>query len=165
MFPLFALFPCKLGVRLVPSLLGAGTFFLVFVMLKENVKDLRLLMLVSLSIPLVHAHVAGFLAIPDLPFIFFATLFFFFYRRYLENEDPVTVIILAFSIAMMLYSKYHGFLVIVFTILSNFKLLYKRSFWGIVAIAIALYLPHIIWQIQNHFVSFSYHLGSISFPR
>lgn len=160
----YFLFPGELGVRLLPSLLGAGTLFLVFLMLKDKVKDLRLLMLVSLSIPLVHGHVAGFLALPDLPLVFFATLFFFFYRRYLERESPWTVIWLAFSIAMMLYSKYHAFLVIAFTVLSNLKLLLRRSFWVLVLISLVLYLPHIIWQIKNDFVSFGYHLVDRNAP-
>jgi 4-amino-4-deoxy-L-arabinose transferase-like glycosyltransferase len=154
----YVLFPGELGVRLIPSLMGAGTLFMVFVMLKDKVKDFRLLVLVSLSIPLVHSHVAGFLAIPDLPLVFFATLFFYFYKQYLEKESPFLIVALAFTIAMMLYSKYHGFLVIGFTILSNYKLLYRRSFWVVVALSVTLFLPHIIWQIKHDFISFGYHL-------
>ena len=124
----YALFPGELGVRLMPSLLGAGTLFLVFVMLKDEVKNLNLLMIVSLSVPLFHTHVAGFIAIPDLPLVFFATLFFFFYKKYLQKESWLIVFLLALSIALMLYSKYHGLLIIGFTILSNLKLLLRRSF-------------------------------------
>lgn len=160
----YFLFPGELGVRLLPSLLGAGTLFLVFLMLKDKVKDLWLAMLVSLSIPLIHTHVAGFLAIPDLPLVFFATLFFYLYRRYLEKESPLIIILLAFSIAMMLYSKYHAFLVIGFTVFSNLKLLSRRSFWLLVFISLLLYLPHIIWQIKQNFVSFSYHLVDRNAP-
>ncbi len=131
---------------------------MVLLMLKDEVKDFRLLVLVTVSIPLVHSHVAGFLAIPDLPLVFFATLFFYFYKQYLEKESLFLIVALAFTIAMMLYSKYHGFLVIGFTILSNFKLLYRRSFWVVVALSVALFLPHIIWQIKHDFISFGYHL-------
>ena len=160
----YALFPGELGVRLLPSLLGAGTLFLLFVILKDEVKNLNLLMIVSLSIPLFHTHVAGFLAIPDLPLVFFATLFFFFYKKYLQKESLIIVFLLALSIAMMLYSKYHGLLIIGFTLLSNLKLLVKRSFWLLVAISLVLYLPHIIWQIKHDFVSFSYHLVDRNSP-
>ncbi|MDX2430810.1 MAG: glycosyltransferase family 39 protein [Bacteroides sp.] len=160
----YALFPGELGVRLLPSLLGAGTIFLVFLMLKDKVKDLRLLMLVSLSIPLVHSHVAGPLAIPDLPLVFFATLFFYFYKRYLDKETPLIIFMLGLSITLMLYSKYNGFLVIGFTILSNLKLLTRRSFWVLVAISVTLYLPHILWQVKHDFVSFGYHLVDRNAP-
>lgn len=154
----YALIPGDLGVRLLTSLLGAGTIFLVFQLLKDQVQDLRLLMLVSLSIPLLHFHVAGFIATPDLPLVFSATLFFFFYKRYLASETPLVILLLSLSIALMLYSKYHAFLVIGFTILSNLKILYRRSFWLIVLISLALYLPHILWQVRHEFISFSYHL-------
>ncbi len=160
----YALFPGELGVRLLPSLLGAGTFFLVLLMLKDEVKDFQLLILAALSIPIVHAHVAGFLAIPDLPLVFFATLFFYFYKKYLEEDSLKMVLFLGLSIALMLYSKYHSFLVIGFTLLSNLKLLSRRSFWFVVGISLLLYLPHILWQVKHDFVSFGYHLVDRNSP-
>ena len=45
-----SLVPGALGVRLLPSLLGAATVFLVFEMLKDLVRDQRLLMLAIFSI-------------------------------------------------------------------------------------------------------------------
>ncbi len=150
--------PGELGVRLMPTLLGAGTLFLTLHMLKDQVKDHRLLMLVVFSIPLFHANVAGFIATPDLPLVFFATLFFFLYKRYLANESLGNTLLLGLSIALMLYSKYHAFLVIGFTLLSNPKILLRRSFWLMALFASLLYLPHIIWQFKHHFVSFGYHL-------
>jgi hypothetical protein len=152
------LLPGELGVRLMPSLLGAGTIFLTFLMLKDQVRKPGLLMLVLSSIPLFHANVAGFIATPDLPLVFFATLFLFLYKRYLENETVLTVLLLGLSIALMLYSKYHALLIIGFTLLSNPMILKRRSFWLMTLFASVLYLPHIVWQFKHHFVSFGYHL-------
>jgi hypothetical protein len=151
-------FPGELGVRFLPSLLGAGTVFLVLTMLKDEVRDIRLPMLVICAIPLLHLHVAGFIAIPDLPLVFFASLFFFFYKKYLARESLWVILILSLSIVLMLYSKYHALMVIGLTILSNLKILYRRSFWLVVLISLTLYLPHILWQIKHDFVSFGYHL-------
>jgi len=142
----------------MPSLLGAGTLFLTFQMLKDQVHNHRLLMLVVFSIPLFHANVAGFIATPDLPLVFFATLFFFLYKRYLAKETLGNTMFLGLSIALMLYSKYHAFLIIGFTLLSNPKILLRRSFWLMAVFASLLYLPHIIWQFKHDFVSFGYHL-------
>ena len=153
-----ALFPAELGVRLLPSLLGAGTVFLVLQMLKEKVRDIRLPMLILCAIPLLHSHVGGFIAIPDLPLVFFATLFFFFYKKYLIRDSPAVILLLSLSIVLMLYSKYHALLVIGLTVLSNLKLLSRRSFWMVVLISLILYLPHILWQFKHDFVSFGYHL-------
>jgi hypothetical protein len=151
-------FPGELGVRLLPSLLGAGTVFIILAMLKDQVKDIRVPMLVIFAIPLFHLHVAGFIAIPDLPLVFFASLFFFFYKKYLIRESPLTILFLSLSIVLMLYSKYHALLVIGLTVLSNLKILSRRSFWLVVLISLVLYLPHILWQINHDFVSFGYHL-------
>lgn len=153
-----SVFPGELGVRLLPSLLGAGTVFMILMMLKDHVKDIRLPMLVIFAIPLLHLHVAGFIAIPDLPLVFFATLFFFFYQKYLARESPLIILLLSLSIVLMLYSKYHSLLVIGLTVLSNLKILTRRSFWLVVLISLILYLPHILWQVNHDFVSFGYHL-------
>ena len=121
----------------MPSLMGAGTVFLMLCMLQEEVRDLRLPMLIMAGIPLIHSHVGGFIAIPDLPLVFFASLFFFIYRKYLQDESPLHIVLLSLSIVLMLYSKYHAFLVIGLTVLSHLKLLRRRSFWLVVTVAIA----------------------------
>jgi hypothetical protein len=153
-----AVLPGELGVRLLPSLLGAVTVFIILMMLKDEVRDIRMPMLLICAIPLLHFHVAGFIAIPDLPLVFFATLFFFFYKKYLVRDAPIVILLLSLSIVLMLYSKYHSLLVIGLTILSNLKILYRRSFWLVVLISLTLYLPHILWQINHDFASFGYHL-------
>ena len=159
-----AIFPAELGVRLMPSLLGAGTIFLVLLLLKDAVRDIRLPMLILCAVPLLHSHVGGFLAIPDLPLVFFATLFFFFYKLYLNRESPATILLLSLSIVLMLYSKYHSLLVIGLTVFSNLKLLSRRSFWIVVLISLVLYFPHILWQYNHDFVSFGYHLVDRNSP-
>lgn len=152
------LFPGELGVRLLPSLMGAGTVFLILSMLKDEVRDIRLPMLIIFAIPLLHMHVGGFIAIPDLPLVFFASLFFFFYKKYLVRESPLIIILLSLSIVLMLYSKYHALLIIGLSVLSNLKILRRRSFWLVVLLSLLLYLPHILWQVKHDFVSFGYHL-------
>ena len=145
-------------------LLGAATIFLTLFMLRDEIKDRMWILFLVVSMPLMHFHVAGFLATPDIPLVFFSTVFLFLYQKYLSEESPLTVLLLSVTIAMMLYSKYHSLLVVGFTVLSNLKLLRKRSFWLIVVISLLLYLPHILWQVQHHFVSFSYHLVDRNTP-
>jgi hypothetical protein len=159
-----ALFPGELGARLLPSLMGAGTVFLMLYMLKEKVRDLKLPMLIMAGIPLLHTHVGGFIAIPDLPLVFFASLFFLVYRRYLQDESLLNIVLLSLSIVLMLYSKYHALLVIGLTVLSHLKLLSRRSFWLVVLISLVLYLPHMLWQLKYNFVSFGYHLVDRNAP-
>jgi hypothetical protein len=111
-----------------------------------------------------HLNVAGFLALPDIPFVFFTSLFFLVLKRFLAEDRMIQALGLGVIIALMMYSKYHALLIIFFTILSDWKLILRKTFWVIVAVAIILYLPHIIWQVNNDFVSFQYHLISRNDP-
>lgn len=153
----YSVFHSELGVRLLPVVMGTGTIYLIY-LLAGRPADVRLFVLMVFSIILMHLHMAGFLAIPDTPMLFFTALFFLLYRNYLEEDRFIWVVLLSLTIAAMFYSKYHSSLVILFTVLGNLKLMSRKSFWLIVLFTAALYLPHVIWQIDHDFVSFRYHL-------
>jgi hypothetical protein len=103
-------------------------------------------------------NILGFMALPDAPLLLFTALFFVVYRRFLNSENTKNIIFLAIVMAALLYSKYHGILVIIFTIVSNLKLLKSPKFWLSAFLGVILYIPHLLWQINNNFISFSYHL-------
>ncbi len=151
------LLPGELGVRLFIILLTTATFALILNELNEK-EDLFFLGIFVLSFPLVHTHIAGFLAIPDVPLLFFTVWFLILYRKFLEKPSWLLSVLLAVVIAAMIYSKYHAFLVIGFTVLSNLKLLRNKYFWLTVAISVLLLIPHVWWQIENEFPTFKYHL-------
>ncbi len=154
----YGIFPNEMGVRFFSSLLGAGTIYITWLMIPERLRDLRLFMLTVFAISLMHLNVAGFVALPDTPLVFFAALFFLVLRRYLEEDRIGQALLLGVIVALMMYSKYHALLILFFTILSDWKLITRKSFWLIVAVAVIMYIPHILWQIKNDFVSFQYHL-------
>ena len=110
------------------------------------------------SFPLIHSHIAGFLAIPDIPLLFFIMLFLLAYKKFLENSGWMNSILLGVIAAAMIYSKYHAFLVIGFTLLSNLKLLKNKFTYVIIVVTLILLIPHIIWQFDNNFPTFKYHL-------
>lgn len=141
-------------VRLFGSLLGAGTVFIVLYMIRDRTRDMNMAMLLLLSIPLLHLHGAGWLATPDTPVVFFTALFFFLYRKFLENDSLRITALLAMTIALMFYSKYHGFLIVGFTVMSNLQLFRRRSFWLVFVIAALLYFPHILYQVRHDFDTF-----------
>ena len=74
-------------------------------------------------------NLLGFMALPDAPLLLFTVLFFVAYSRFLIKEDAKNTILLSVVMAALLYSKYHGILVILFTIISNLKLLKSGKFW------------------------------------
>lgn len=160
----YALFRSELGVRLFPALLGAGSVFLIYRLLPGRSRDLRLYILVVTAISLMHINVAGFMALPDVPLVFFTCLFFLVLQKYLGEDRIIQGLALGILAALMLYSKYHALLILFFTILSNRRLLLRRTFWMTAAVALILFIPHILWQVRNGFASFEFHLVSRSTP-
>lgn len=152
--PGYALFGNELGVRFSIILLS----LLLIYMLERLVNPKNLKLFYALVSSIAIFHFIGFLALPDLPLLFFTTTFFIAYNHFLEKSTFKNNVLLAISIALLLYTKYHGILVVFFTVLSNVKLLKKRSFWVVAAIAILLYLPHLLWQYNNDWASFRFHL-------
>jgi hypothetical protein len=155
--PGYLLFSGEAGVRLFIVLLSTATFALIVNELNEK-KDIPFLILFILSFPLIHTHIAGFLAIPDVPLLFFTLCFLILYRKFLEKPSLIISALLAVSTAAMIYSKYHAFLVIGFTVFSNLKLMRNKYFWLTVAFTIILLVPHAWWQFDNEFPTFKYHL-------
>jgi hypothetical protein len=145
-----------LGLRLVTIITTTLSFFLLWETVKGYSQNIKLFILLAASIVLFHVY--GFITTPDSPLFFFTVLFFYLYQRYLKEDNYVIAAILALVIACLLYSKYHAILVLFFTILSNFKLFKRPSFWFIIVFSITAFLPHIWWQVQNNYPSFYYHI-------
>jgi len=145
----------ELGVRLLVVLSSVAALIL-FMKIAE-VKNYLLFFTVWFSILIV--QVGGFIAVPDVPLIFFSAVFFIAYRNYLKNDSLKNILFVSLSVAALLYSKYTGILVIFFTVLSNLKLVKQKSFWLIFITSSVLMIPHLIWEIQHDFVTVHYHLG------
>ncbi len=153
----------ELGVRLFSILLSTLTIALIMNELNEK-KDLFFLSLFILSFPLVHTHIGGFMALPDTPLILFTLLFYLGYKKFIENPNLKMSLLLALIAAAMIYSKYHAFVALGLIVLSNLKLLKNKYFWITVIVAVLLLAPHILWQINNHFPTFKYHLSDRTKP-
>ncbi len=151
------IFPGEIGVRLFIILFSTITFALILNEINEK-SNLFFVTLFILSFPLVHTHIAGFLAIPDIPLLFFVLVFLLLYKKFLEKPGWINSVLLGIVIAAMIYSKYHAFLVIGFTLFSNLKLLKNKFFYLIILIAVILLIPHALWQFNNDFPTFKYHL-------
>ncbi|MDX2246582.1 MAG: glycosyltransferase family 39 protein [Bacteroidia bacterium] len=148
------LFSGEIGVRFLPVLLGAGTVWLTWKMTDQK----NPVFFFTLVFSMIMVHVGGFLAVPDSPYIFFTALFLFQYRRFLQESSLVNTLLLAGVVTLLVYSKYHGVMVLFFTLLSNWKLLRSWQFWLIVGISTLLFIPHLNWLVENDFGTFRYHL-------
>jgi hypothetical protein len=150
----YAIFPNELGVRLLPLLLNILTILLIERLTGK--KNPILFFAIVLSI--VVLQLGGFMAVPDIPLIFFTALFFYCYQNFLGKENFFNCLMMGISIALLFYSKYHGVLVVFFTLLSNLRLLKSPWAWLSGIIAMILFAPHLWWQYEHNWVSFRYHL-------
>lgn len=155
----YAIFQNALGVRLVPLIMNVGTLFIIEKLL--NKKDPFVFYAIALSLGAL--QVAGFLAVPDTPLLFFTALFFYCYKKFDEKESLQNSFWLGIVASLLLYSKYHGVLVVVFTLLSNPKLLTRYPIYIAGLIAAFCFAPHMYWQWQHDWVSFRYHLTENNF--
>ena len=150
----YAIFPNELGVRLFPLLLNI--FSLVIIEKLIDKKNSMLFYGIVLSMAVI--QLTGFVAVPDIPLIFFTALFFLCYKKFIARYSLVNTFLLGISVALLLYSKYHAVLIVLFVLLSNIKLFKKYQTYIAGIIALSLFLPHLWWQYQHNWVSFRYHL-------
>jgi hypothetical protein len=150
----YAIFPNELGVRLFPLLLNV--FSLMIIEKLTTNKTPFLFYTIALSIAVL--QISGFIAVPDIPLIFFTALFFWFYKKFIGNYSLKNALLLGLSIALLLYSKYHAVLIVFFALLSHIKLITKYQTYLAGIIAFLLFAPHLWWQYQHDWVSFRYHL-------
>jgi hypothetical protein len=152
------LFVGELGVRLGTILLQLGSFYFIWQLAGKPRAQRELLTLAGLLAAMPMLQVYGFIATPDGPLLFFAALFFYLYQQYLSKASWGNTLLLGACMAALLYSKYHGVLLIFFVLLSNLRLLRQPSFYAASAFGFVLFLPHLYWQYNHDFPSFAYHL-------
>lgn len=150
----YSIFHNELGVRLFVVILNTATIF--FVHQLTHKKDDTLFYAIAGSIAV--AQVGGMIAVPDAPLLFFVVLFYWLYQRFLQHNNLINAILLGVCMACMLYSKYHGILVIGLVLLSNLKLFANKYAYIAILISLALFAPHIYWQYQHNFPSVQFHL-------
>jgi hypothetical protein len=150
----YALFQNELGVRLICVLMSTLTL-----LITESLTERKNpFLFYTLALSLGALQIAGILAVPDTPLLFFTALFFYSYRYFLSSPGWKGILFLAIVTALLFYSKYHGLLIVFFTLLSNIKLLARRHTWLAGILVLVFYAPHLFWQWEHNWVSFRYHL-------
>lgn len=150
----YFLFHNEFGVRFFIILMNTATIFLIEKIVKPS--NLNIFYTIIASIVLI--HYGSILAIPDNPLLFFTTLFFYFYQKYVQKPTASLMLLLGAIAALMVLSKYLAFLVLFFTLLSNPKLLLKPYTWLAGFFSLAILSPHIYWLYLHGFPSVKYQL-------
>lgn len=145
-----------LAVRLMSILTNVAAIFILWKIVRSYVQSPLLFVVLYSSMLILHVY--SFITTPDTPLFFFTVIYFYLLQRYITQDKLKYSLLLSLVIACMLYSKYHGILVLLFTILAYLPILKRPSFWLIAVLSTLLFLPHILWQLNNDLPSVQYHL-------
>ncbi|GAB4418770.1 MAG: hypothetical protein OHK0039_30520 [Bacteroidia bacterium] len=150
-----ALLPGEAGVRLLPVLANTLALGLAQTLVPRAQRALFWLLLPGIFL----AHVGGFFAAPDAPLAFFVVVFLVLYQRYLVRDSLWLALGLGGVAAAVLYSKYHGLMLLGCLLLAHLRLLRRASFWLLAGVALLLLVPllHTLWA--QGFATFTFHLS------
>ena len=160
-------FSGTLGVRfftIVASCLSLWVMWGIADQVRNDAMKKSPLLFLVLACSIVMFNIYGFVTTPDASLILFSALFLLVYQRYLAEKTWKNALLMGLMMALMVYSKYHAFLLLGLVVLSNLKLLKDGKFWTACLVALALLTPHIVWQVNADFPSFRYHLSGRNEP-
>lgn len=145
----------ELAVRFVNVLLSTSSLYLMY----RYTKPQDALLFAGVLFCFLVFHLTGFVSLPDGPLLFFSLLFLGAFHRLADRPaNFINQLLVGCLAALMLYSKYHGGLVIILSVLSTPRLLKHYGLYVSGLIALLLLAPHILWQYENDFPSILYHL-------
>jgi Dolichyl-phosphate-mannose-protein mannosyltransferase len=156
----YLVFHNELGVRVVVVLSQLAALGAVWMLVDKDQRTKKesvwLFFMLAAILPVLNIY--GFMATPDSPLILFSAIFLLIYKRFLNDESWLNTLLLGLTSAALMYSKYHGGILIFLIILSNPRLLKSYRFYLAGILAVVLFLPHLSWQYSNGFPSLKYHL-------
>jgi hypothetical protein len=150
----YSIFQNELGVRLFFLLLNVLSLLII----EELIDKKNLFLFYAITLSLAVLQISGFVAVPDTPLILFTALFFFCYKKFLQQSSLLNSFLLGLVTAALLYSKYHAVLIVLFVLLSNLKLFIRYQTYLAGLVALVFFSPHLWWQYQHDWISFRYHL-------
>jgi len=154
------LFSNELGVRFVTVILNTWMTVIIWKLIPEKNKKLPYAELlffgILLSMPLFQVY--SFITTPDAPLLFSFALYLLAIKKINEKDTITHALFLGLAAALLIYSKYHGGILIILSIVFQPHLLKRWTTYLAGFFSLLLMLPHIIWQYQNDFITFNYHL-------
>lgn len=151
-------FDGELGVRFFSSISFTLMIYVIWLLIDNKNKWDYVLEYFLIINGVALLNIYGFVTTPDTPLLLFVAIFLYAYKLFLVNNKWANTLFLGFSMAALMYSKYHGILIVIFVVISNFSLLKNKRFWFASLFGLLLFIPHIYWQYLNEFPSFKYHL-------
>ncbi len=166
-------FTGELFLRMSAVLLGGVNTYLIYLIGKHLDGRLAGLYAAMLYNTSVYCFViAGIFILPDTPQLFFwlAALWFLLTALPADNIDKQAkkrMLLAGFFIGLAMLSKYTSVFLWagagLYILFYNRKWLSSPALYFSKLITLLLFLPVIIWNVQNHFISFTFHSRRVSF--
>lgn len=149
------MFQNELGARFFVALANAAAIYLLWRLVKPT--DWRSFFLLVASIPVMMIY--GFIATPDAPLMLAAVIYLTIWKQFIEQPDRRNALWLGVSMAFLMWCKYHGIFIILFSLLPLRTLWFNRYYWLAAITGILLFSPHLIWQGVNDLPTVKFHLN------
>ncbi|WP_295842071.1 glycosyltransferase family 39 protein [uncultured Apibacter sp.] len=160
----------SLGVRMLSILSSLSVYIIWLIILKPKTLQENYLFL-GLFGSVGFFQTLGFISTPDTPLLLFSSIFIWRWKAFTEKQTLINSLLLGIAMALMMYSKYHGALLITLTFLPFISsLLRSKWFYFSLFISLLLFSPHLYWQYTHDWVTIKYHLferakkKSINYP-
>jgi len=154
------LFSNELGVRFVTVILNTWMTVIIWKLIPEKNKKLPYAELlffgILLSMPLFQVY--SFITTPDAPLLFSFALYLLAIKKINEKDTITHALFLGLAAALLIYSKYHGGILIILSIVFQPHLLKRWTTYLAGFFALILIFPHLIWLYQNDFIPFKFHI-------
>lgn len=121
-----------------------------------DTRDSKLFVMLSATVLMLQLY--GFIAVPDGPLMISTACYLLAFDRFTKGKNTAWIG-LGLAMAFMAYSKYHGALVVLFSLCTAPWILKKPKFYLAGILALILFLPHLKWQYDHNWASFAYHLS------
>ena len=150
-------FEGELGARFFTVCCNTFSVFLLWQLLNPKSKKEKIVFAI-IYFSLIFVQIFSFISTPDAPLLFFTLSYLYVLRLFLGKQNLINTLLLGFCFAGLMYSKYQGILVLIFTLLPIIVYLYRKyQFYIAILFSLVLYLPHFYWLYLNNYPPIYYH--------
>ena len=159
-------------IRLGSLVLASANIYLIYLLARKLSGEKAGLVAAFLYAGSIYFNIiSGFLILPDTPQVFFLLLALGFlipaiFKRNPGKLEKRNLIIASLFIGLGFLSKYHSlyywFAIIAYILLFNRTWLKEKELYISLVCSLLLILPIIFWNIENNFISFTFHRDRVS---
>lgn len=171
LFSLNLLLHSEFFIRLGSLVLSSANIVLLFLIVKK-VYSVRAAYISALlfTASIYYNVITGLFILPDTPLVFFSLLALYFgipaITSYPSKENSSKLLLFGLFTGLALLSKYNAIFLWVgfglFILIRKKEWLRKSSLYLSIVLSLILLFPIIYWNVENHFISFTFHAARIN---